>query len=427
MGLILLVSPGKSFRFLLLVCTFAGICYCAINLFLIQRDRQILKEDLVELSKIKYGLFSVDEWKVILSQILSKKIEELNFSLDQRIEMKRKISAFLTKAVSDFEQRYYEDNSKTIGGLFQNVGAGLFGVFDKIKKDVPIITDQILEFLNDPGNRDKVKGYIGDKLSEYTDKTFSKIDYTEHNRILTQYQCENRNETIAGLQSEIEKSNQLALQYIIAVFILIFISGLLLLVTSSVSKTEFLLYTLICFCLLGAGLLLPMIEIDARIEEMSFTLLGERVAFTDQVLYYKSKSILEVVRLMLTQGKVDVLAVGFLVLLFSVLFPVVKLISSLAFIYNPALQQNRFIRFMVFRTGKWSMADVMVVAIFMSYIGFSGILSEQLNQLEGLTNKMDILTTNKSSLQTGFFLFTSFAILSLLVSQRLQYKKPVAA
>ena len=34
-------------------------------------------------------------------------------------------------------------------------------------------------------------------------------------------------------------------------------------------------------------------------------------------------------------------------LLFSVLFPVVKLISSLAFIYNPALQQNRFIRFMV--------------------------------------------------------------------------------
>lgn len=77
---------------------------------------------------------------------------------------------------------------------------------------------------------------------------------------------------------------------------------------------------------------------------------------------------------------------------------------------------------MVFKTGKWSMADVMVVAIFMSYIGFSGILTEQLNQLEGLTNKIDILTTNKSSLQIGFFLFTSFAILSLLVSQKLQFQ-----
>lgn len=423
MGLILLVSPGKSFRFLLLVCTFAGICYCAINLFLIQRDRQLLKEDLVELSKIKYGLFSVDEWKVILSQILSKKIEELNFSLDQRIELKRKISAFLTKAVSDFEERYYEDNAKSIGGLFQNMGAGLFGVFDKIKKDVPIITDQILEFLNDPGNRDKVKGYIVEKLSEYTDKTFSKIDYTEHNRILAQYQFGDKNETIAELQSEIAKSDQKAIQYTILLFILIFVCGLFLLLTASVSKREFPLYTLICFCLLGAGLLLPMIEIDARIEEMSFTLLGERVSFTDQVLYYKSKSILEVVRLMLQQGKMDIMAVGFLVLLFSVLFPIVKLLSSLVLIYRPSSQNSRFIRFMVFRTGKWSMADVMVVAIFMAYIGFSGVLSEQLNQLEGLTSKIDILTTNKSSLQTGFFLFTSFAIMSLLVSQRLQYNK----
>ena len=69
------------------------------------------------------------------------------------------------------------------------------------------------------------------------------------------------------------------------------------------------------------------------------------------------------------------------------------------------------------------MADVMVVAIFMSYIGFSGILTEQLGQLEGLTNKIDILTTNKSSLQIGFFLFTSFVILSLLVSQKLQFRK----
>ena len=101
---------------------------------------------------------------------------------------------------------------------------------------------------------------------------------------------------------------------------------------------------------------------------------------------------------MLMQGKIDVLAVGLLVLLFSVLFPVAKLLSSLAYIYNQRLQSNRVIRFMVFKTGKWSMADVM-------------------------TNKIDILTTNKSSLQIGFFLFTSFAILSLLVSQKLQFRK----
>ena len=410
-------------RSILLATFSAVIVYCSVNIFFIQRDRQAIKEDLIELSKIKYGLFSVDEWKQILSRIISKKIEELNFSPDQRVGMKSKVSAFLTKAISDFEERYYADNSKTIGGIFKNIGSDFFGVFDKIKKDIPVITDQILEFLNDPGNRNKVKGYIMEKLGEYTDKTFSKIDYTEHNRILALYHYGDRDSTILGLQSDLDRLQLKSSHYIIALFILILAGGMMLMLTSSISKTEFLLYTLICFSLLWSGLTLPMIEIDARIQDMSFTLLGEQVSFTDQVLYYKSKSVLDVVRIMLSQGKWDVAMVGMLVLVFSVLFPVSKLISSLLFIYREHLQSNRFIRFMVFRTGKWSMADVMVIAIFMSYIGFSGILTEQLNQLEGLTQKIDILTTNKSSLQMGFFLFTSFAILSLLIAQRLQYRK----
>ena len=413
----------KSLRLFVFVLSLLGILFCGYNIYSLEHERRIVKEDLVELSKIKYGLFSVDEWKQILSRIISKKVEELNFSPDQRQEIKSKVSAFLTKTITEMEERFYEEKSKSLEGWFKIGVAGLTGMFDTMKKDVPIFTDQILEFLNDPGNRDKVKDYITDKLSEYTDKTFARIDYTEHDRILSHYGYGDRKQTISGLQTTLSDLSRGSQNYIIAIFVFIFLCGIVLLLSKEPAKIDFLLLTSICFVLLVSGLLLPMIEIDARIAEMSFTLLGEQISFTDQVLYYKSKSILEVVRLMLMQGKMDVLAVGLLVLLFSVLFPVAKLLSSLAYIYNQKLQSNRVIRFMVFKTGKWSMADVMVVAIFMSYIGFSGILTEQLNQLEGLTNKIDILTTNKSSLQIGFFLFTSFAVLSLLVSQKLQFKR----
>ncbi len=416
----------KSFRPLVFFLSLFGILFCGYNIYSLEQERRIVKEDLVELSKIKYGLFSVDEWKQILSRIISKKIEELNFSPDQRVEIKSKVSAFLTKTITEMEARFYEEESKSIGGWLKIGVAGLTGMFDKMKKDVPIFTDQILEFLNDPGNRDKVKGYITDKLSEYTDKTFAQIDYTEHDRILSNYGYGDRQQTISGLQLSLNDLLRDTQNYIIAIFVFIFLCGSLLLLSKEPAQVEFLILTSICFVLLLSGLVLPMIEIDARIAEMRFTLLGEQISFTDQVLYYKSKSILEVVRLMLMQGKMDVLAVGLLVLLFSVLFPVAKLLSSLAYLYNQRLQSNPLIRFMVFKTGKWSMADVMVVAIFMSYIGFSGILTEQLNQLEGLTNKIDIVTTNKSSLQIGFFLFTSFALLSLLVSQRLQDRKGTA-
>ncbi len=113
--------------------------------------------------------------------------------------------------------------------------------------------------------------------------------------------------------------------------------------------------------------------------------------------------------------------VGLLVFLFSVLFPLLKLFCSCLYLYAQKLRNSAFVKFMVYKTGKWSMADVMVIAIFMAYIGFSGILTEQLNHIGSVTNAVEILTTNQTQLQTGFFLFTAFAVLSLIVSHRMQY------
>src|SRR5690606_14611743 len=126
------------------------------------------------------------------------------------------------------------------------------------------------------------------------------------------------------------------------------------------------------------------------------------------------------IRLMIGNGGFDLILVGFLVFIFSVLFPILKLVSSVFLVSIPSLHSNKIINFLVNKTGKCSMADVMVVAIFMSYIGFSGILPEQLLQLENLSSKIDVLTTNKSSLQTGFFAFTAFALLSLLTTGKIK-------
>ncbi len=126
-------------------------------------------------------------------------------------------------------------------------------------------------------------------------------------------------------------------------------------------------------------------------------------------------------RLSTHNSKPEVVGVGILVLAFSVVFPLSKLISSVLFVYSDRLRNNSVVKFLIFKTAKWSMADVMVVAIFMAYIGFSGIISEQLKDLEKMVIQVEILTTNSSSLQIGFFLFTAFAFLSLLVSHKLQY------
>jgi hypothetical protein len=221
------------------------------------------------------------------------------------------------------------------------------------------------------------------------------------------------NQTLDQLQTKVN-----AYKYLLLVFALL--SAAYILILKKLNRVEFFLLTGISFLFLVTGLTLPMIEIDARVSEIKISLLGEYINFQDQVLYYKSKSILEVIRLMITQSGFDLLMVGFLVFVFSVLFPLSKLASSLLLVSKPRLKTNKLIYFLVYKTGKWSMADVMVVAIFMAYIGFSGILTEQLHQIENLSSKIDVFTTNKSSLQTGFFAFTSFAVLSLLTTSKLQ-------
>ncbi|MCC6369717.1 MAG: paraquat-inducible protein A [Bacteroidia bacterium] len=383
-------------------------------------SRCALKEDVVELSNIRYGLFNMDEWKTVLADIITKKINEFELDGSNRAQMKTKISEFLYKVIGDLEERYYRENSSGIMGILKSGVAALTGTFEQIKKDVPVFTEQILDFLNNPANKKAVRAYLITKMNNYADSTFSKTDYARHDSIIAHYGFNNRPQTIQFLNGELTTIQTKADDFKIIFLVLAALTAAYMLVIKNLSKTEFLLLTSICFLFLLSGLTLPMIEIDARISELKMSLLGEDIVFSDQVLYYKSKSILQVVALMLSQSGTDVVLIGLLVLLFSVLFPLSKLMASVVLLFSPALSNNRFVSFLVYKTGKWSMADVMVVAIFMAYIGFSGILGEQLTQLKNISSTLDIITTNNSALQSGFFAFTAFALLSLLLAGRLK-------
>lgn len=412
----------KSSRPLLPLVLLVAITFLAIKVYQLENEQRLLKEDLIELSNIKYGLFSIDEWKQILAHIITKKINELDLKGENREKMRKEISGFLYKAIDDFEDQYHEKQSGSFVGFLRGTGARLFKVFDEIRDYIPTITENILDFMNDPQNRKAVRGYILNKLDDYTDKTFGKIDYTTHDEIIARHKAQDREEALALLSARIDSLQNGNQPYKASLLVTALLSALYLIFNNRFSKNEYMIMTMICMILLLSGLLLPMIEIDARISTMNLTLLGEAVTFKDQVLYYKSKSILEVVQLMITQSKVDLLLVGLLVFVFSVLFPLSKLASSVIYLYSGKLRSNKAVRFLIFKTGKWSMADVMVIAIFMAYIGFTGIITEQLKQIEKITPTLDLLTTNKSNLRTGFFLFTAFAILSLLVSHKLQYE-----
>lgn len=140
----------SRFKTITLVILIAVIGFLSLKIYSIENQRRLLKEDLIELSQVKYGIFSVDEWKRVLANIISKKVEELNFSGENKAAMRKQIAQFLYKVIDEYETRYYEQNSRSFSGILKNLATQSFGAFKDIRKNVPHFTEEILKFLNDP-------------------------------------------------------------------------------------------------------------------------------------------------------------------------------------------------------------------------------------------------------------------------------------
>jgi hypothetical protein len=170
--------------------------------------------------------------------------------------------------------------------------------------------------------------------------------------------------------------------------------------------------------LLVTGFSLPMIQHEAKIDIVEFELLGEQMAFRNNILYYQSKSIIDMVVILVRDGSLRMIFVGSLIFMFSLIFPSLKLLSTMAYqAGNEKVNRNKVVHFFVHKSGKWSMADVMVVAIFMAYIGFNGIVDEQMKSFAEGAKPVEVFSTNGTQLLTGFYMFLAFVLSGLALSE----------
>lgn len=185
----------------------------------------------------------------------------------------------------------------------------------------------------------------------------------------------------------------------------------------TLTTAMFWLLALTLMILLSTGVTTPMIDMEAKIKTFKFMLFDHPVEFHDQVLYFQSKSIQDVFWIMIRHKDFEMKVVGVLMVCFSIVFPACKLLSSLIYFYNPRrLRENQLISFFVKKSGKWSMADVLVVAIFMAFIGFNGIINSQMEDLRTTGEAVNVLTTNGTNLQPGFYLFLTYTLLAMFFS-----------
>ena len=128
---------------------------------------------------------------------------------------------------------------------------------------------------------------------------------------------------------------------------------------------------------------------------------------------------LEVFRTLIRLGRPEMWVVGVLVLIFSVVFPTLKLLTLSMCLIWPRLLQMRLARFLALESSKWSMADVMALAIFMSYVAFNGVIANTMGGLRDMGAQLTI-PTQSSKILPGYYLFIGFCLASLFLSKALE-------
>lgn len=387
-------------------------------------DNQQNKLELAEINHIKYGLFSINVWKDKLSDIVFSEINKLDLKGTAQ-QMKKTVEAQLRALIDKVHAQIKESNGDSFKGKIKNAFIDAVVDVKDVKKGVPEYADAVINEMTRPSTTKQVKSIATSKLKSMMNKTFDQQDVSVLTGIIErngsqdiEFARQMLTENTTRRAERIKHLSWLLIGLAIALFIW---AGA---AQHSIPSTAFVLLLPTLLVLLVVGVTTPMIDMEAKISEMSFVLLGHPIKFTDQILYFQTKSVLDVFWVMITHEQLQMKICGVLMIMFSIVFPVGKMISSVVYYYDyRRARTNRWIKFFVLKSGKWSMTDVLVVAIFMAYIGFNGIISSHFGKMSESTGDIVILTTNGTALQPGFYVFLTYSILALFLSSFL-IRKP---
>lgn len=388
------------------------------------RALKIQKSDYAQLHSVEYGLFNSKLWADKISVIVEQKIDEFNFTKSSRLEIKTYVETILDALIVEAEKVVRKKNKKrgffdSIYGSTKQMVTDSLVDFKHLRSRVPEFTDQVINELEKPENQAILKTVLKEKLQQFTENNVAQpVNMSVFNAILKRYETKNYLACTSKLDCDMEALNNKINEDTIIVLSLAVLLIIFILLQGKILKTaSLILLTITTVSLLIPGLMLPMLDIEAKISKLHFLILEKPVIFTDQVLFFQSKSIYDLVRLLIEEDEIKMIFVGVLLTTFSVIFPTLKLLSTTLYFYSKGIIGNNPVtRFFALRSTKWSMADVMVVSIFMSYLGLDGVVNNELKKLEHISEAINIITTNGTALQVGFFLFLGFVASSFVLS-----------
>ncbi|WP_276090994.1 paraquat-inducible protein A [Pedobacter sp. JY14-1] len=405
-----------------MVLALAGGAWSALKIYKLSGAREQIKTDYSVANNITFGVFSIDAWSEMIGGIVERKIDGFQVSSQQkkelRAEVEEQLNGLISKTVREFNKP-----QKTLGGKLKKLAFNILVDEDELREFVPTFASTIVSKLTGRSSMKRLKYIASTKLDSLQDDTYDNSEparVTVNRSIYKKYQVSNAAQFDHVINSQLRQLIALGDRYLLfmaAAFVTLLAMWWPVRKQPQLFTPAFILSALFGLVLLLAGIGCTVIEVDARIDSLKFTLLEEQLAFNNQVLFFQSKSIFAIVRDLFTDPKPDAVLVGILLLLFVILLPLVRLVGKGLYVcYRDCKPEHKLSRFLAFDLAKWDMADVMVVGVGMTYIGLNGILKSQLSNIDIRDELLVVTTSNATSLQTGYFLYIAFVIFTAILS-----------
>jgi len=404
------------------------VIYLSVGLIQSGREAKLYKADYAQLHSVKYGMFNADQWTAKISKIIDKRIDNFDINVNNKEEIEGYIGMIIDTFIVETE-RVVKARNQTSAGFFEDLLGATKQIitesiidFADLRRQIPQFTATIMVEIEKPENQTRAKKILRKKIKEFMKQKFkATTDMTECNALLDKYHTSDVKECSLVLTKKMQENRELMDDATLKILLISAVIIVLIVLQGVLSSLGLLTLAGTTINLLVAGIMLPMIDIEAKIVKLYFMVLGNPVVFENQILFFQSKSISDLIHLLIASEEAKMIFVGVLLVMFSIIFPTLKLLATTLYYYSKEkLAENVIIRFFALYSTKWSMADVMVVSIFMAYLGLDGVIESELKKLEEPSNAINMITTNGTHLEVGFFLFLGFVLSSFVLSMLIE-------
>ena len=407
-----------------------GEVYFGYQVHTLSAKQESIKEDYSLSNNITFGIFSVDQWRDKIAAVANGKVTDYKITSAQKKSLKTQVETALhgliTKTVNEINKP-----QKSLGGKLKKFAFKKFVEPKQLHALVPGFAKTIIDKLSSPASVKRLKNIATSKIEHLESETYDSTGVAAETVTIALYRKYKVNNAAAYdkvIRSQLSEIKDVIYNYtygMLGCVLLAFALWFFMRKQVHLQTILFVMSLLFAVVLLIVGLTASIIQVEARLASLSFAIMGQKIEFVNQVLFFQSKSLWSIITELIKQSKPDAIVVGVLLFLFVVIFPLLRMIArGIHLVGSKKIAESKIIRYLAFQSGHWDMSDVMVVGIIMTYIGLNGILKSQLTGLNFDNEYLVTHTVNETSLQPGYFIFVGYVVVAYTLSYILKRISP---